>query len=145
MWIDALINAFQPSENCQWFIFFQNSIGCLYASKIRLFTLKPIYMYNKFHKIFSNLLLPVATFTLLVTSCNPGGNAISNLQQQNLVANNGSYGAVTVNADFINPWGYDFSPFACLNISIIWLNHFFCVNWNNSFRYFNKKKSRAHE
>lgn len=74
-------------------------------------------MQRNIHKTMKQWAMPVSFLLLFITACNIIRDHFSNLQQVNLVASNGNYAAGRVDANFINAWGFDFSPFGPAFIS----------------------------
>ncbi len=69
------------------------------------------------HKKTKGFVFTATFLFLLMMGCNPIRDRLDNLQQVNLVANNGSYTGARVDPNFLGAWGFDFSPFAPAFIS----------------------------
>ncbi|MEO6669970.1 MAG: TIGR03118 family protein [Ferruginibacter sp.] len=74
-------------------------------------------MQNYIHKKFGKWFFTGFIALLFFSACNIIRDRLNNLQQVNLVANNGSYTAGRVDPNFVNAWGFDFSPFGPAFIS----------------------------
>src|SRR6476660_6417310 len=74
-------------------------------------------MQKKTHSNFGRWLFTSALALFLFTTCNIMRDRLNNLTQFNLVANNGNYAASSIDPNFINTWGFDFSPFGPAFIS----------------------------
>lgn len=74
-------------------------------------------MQKNIHKKVIQRFWPALLFLLFFSACNIVRDRLSNLEEVNLVANNGNYTAARVDPNFINAWGFDFSPFGPAFIS----------------------------
>lgn len=93
---------------------------CILASVLHrttFFISKHIAMYTKLHTKSHRWLTGMIVLVLFFSACQIIRDNIDNLVQVNLVANNGDYSATRVDANFTDPWGFDFSPFGPAFIS----------------------------